>query len=333
MKLISVNYHYIRPSYESPHPGIQGILPDQFEDQLNLFSRVGDFVGGAEIRAAIRGQRDLPDRGFLITFDDGLREQYEWAWPILQKNRIPAIFFVNSGPIENQMVSSVHKVHLLRSQMSTECFLSKLLKHATELGILLDYHQCTRQAPKHYVYDAPEVAQLKYFLTFVLPFRDRDLLISTIFNELYPGAEGQISRELYMREDQIQEIGRAGCIGSHCHEHLPLGLLDESEIRRLVQLSVGRIAQWVGEPPYAMSYPYGNPDSSSETAGRLAAEEGIEFCFTMERAANRDLFLPMHLARFDYNDLPGGKKPLYGLQDLFDSVPDATWFRRGRTEV
>jgi hypothetical protein len=119
MKLISVNYHYIRPCYEGEHPGIQGILPDQFEDQLSLLSGIGDFVSGEDI-------------------DDGLREQYDWAWPVLRRKRVPALFFINSGPIENQKVSTVHKVHLLRSQMTTEIFLSKLMCHAAELGIPLD---------------------------------------------------------------------------------------------------------------------------------------------------------------------------------------------------
>src|SRR5262245_6371803 len=123
MKLIAVNYHYIRQSFDDPYPAIHGIEPGQFEEQLRLLSQVGNFVSADDIRSAVRAENGLPDRAFLITFDDGLREQYEWAWPILTKLSIPAIFFINTGPIANRKVSGVHKIHLLRSQMPTRSFL------------------------------------------------------------------------------------------------------------------------------------------------------------------------------------------------------------------
>ena len=72
--LIVVNYHYVRSSYDAPHPGIHGLTPFRFEAQLLELGRVGEFVHPADVRAAARGTAALPERAILVTFDDGLRE-------------------------------------------------------------------------------------------------------------------------------------------------------------------------------------------------------------------------------------------------------------------
>ncbi|MFN6204671.1 MAG: hypothetical protein ACK496_19660, partial [Acidobacteriota bacterium] len=46
--------------------------------------------------------------------DDGLREQYEQAWPRLCRLGIPAIFFANTRPIAEKRLLDVHKIQLVR---------------------------------------------------------------------------------------------------------------------------------------------------------------------------------------------------------------------------
>ncbi len=62
-------------------------------------------------------------------------------------------------------------------------------------------------------------------------------------------------------------------------------------------------------------------------AQEAAAAEGVELGFTAERAANIDLGRPLQLARFDSNDLPGGKQPCVAAAALFESAPRAQWYR------
>lgn len=50
-------------------------------------------------RGALRGERRLPDRPVLITFDDGYRSVSTIAAPILAKYDLPAVVFVCSEPI------------------------------------------------------------------------------------------------------------------------------------------------------------------------------------------------------------------------------------------
>ena len=57
MRVIAVNYHYVRPAFDHPYPGIHGITPGEFRVQLETLSRLGTFVSGSMIRSAIRGER------------------------------------------------------------------------------------------------------------------------------------------------------------------------------------------------------------------------------------------------------------------------------------
>ena len=41
-----------------------------------------------------RGEKNIPPRSAVITFDDGWKSQYEVAWPILKKYGYPFTMFI-----------------------------------------------------------------------------------------------------------------------------------------------------------------------------------------------------------------------------------------------
>ena len=324
--LIAINYHYIRHSFGAPYEGIYGVTPAQLESQLKMLGSVGEFVGPDQVRAAVRGDVRLPEKSILVTFDDGLKEQYENAWPILRRLGIPAIFFVNTAPIMSGKVLLVHKIHLLRSNIAPEEFVQRLARHAAEHNINLDVRSESDEALKHYSYDPPEVARLKYFLNFRLKPNERDTLVELLFAEAFPGREREICEELYTTRSQIEELASFGFIGSHSHEHFPLGLLSDEQAEEQIMLAQTCLSEWAGYLPFALSYPYGSRDACPQRVGSIAAKLGIDFALTIEKAVNHDFAQPFQLARFDCNDLPGGKAPLWQLNNLFEAAPSACWY-------
>lgn len=330
--LIAVNFHYIRPSFSTPYEGIHGITPPEFEKQLTILTRCGEFVDARQIRAAVRGELDLPQQAIAVTFDDGLQEQYEYAWPVLSRLGIPAIFFVNTRPIAEQSVSTVHKIHLLRSETSPDDFLHLLQHKAGEHEINLDADVSNGYAEAQYPFDTKQIAELKYLLNCVLAVEERERLIASCFSTVYGDREAEISRSLYMTADQIQELGREAAIGSHGHDHLPLGLLPESQMQETVRSSVRHLQNWTGLKPFALSYPYGSIESCTPAVAEAAAAGGFEFAFTMERSGNdSDSFTrPFFLGRFDCNDMPGGKAAKWAPDKLFENIRPSGWYKNGR---
>jgi peptidoglycan/xylan/chitin deacetylase (PgdA/CDA1 family) len=323
--LIAINYHYVRPAFDSPHPGIHGATVGEFEHQLLSIAEHARFVAPETVRAAVRGTGKLPSRAVLVTFDDGLREQYEHALPILRRLGIPALFFVNTGPILDGTVSSVHKLHLCRTTVSPEAFVDLLRRHARDRPIERYLAPVSPEAVAQYRYDTPEIAQLKYALNFVLERAERESLIGACFEELFPGQESAVSRGLYMDVNRLRELAGLGLLGTHGHEHLPLGLLPLSDAQAALAASSFWLNAWTGHEPYALSYPYGSPEACTPNVAAAAAALGIDFAFTMERAANHDLSAPRLLARYSGSDLPPGQAPASAMATFFDTAAVRTW--------
>jgi peptidoglycan/xylan/chitin deacetylase (PgdA/CDA1 family) len=323
--LLALNYHYVRSLFDAPYPGIHGISPESFRAQLEELTRVGEFVSGVDICRAIGGDGALPERAFLVTFDDGLREQYEEALPVLEQLKIPAVFFVNPNPLRTETLSLVHKIHLARSETEPERFAALVVDYMARLGVDDACWPTKEQATGHYQYDTPEIAQVKYLLSFVLDFFQTEELIEKLFVEIFGDAEREMSRRLYMTTEQVRALGKLEQLGNHGDEHVPMGLLDDAAIRNQMHRSTEWFDDVAGVIPYAFSYPYGSLAACTAIAGKEAALSGAKFGLTMERAINASLHSPMFLSRFACNDLPPNESARWKLEDIFSKPDVRSW--------
>lgn len=74
---------------------------EQFEAQLQFLARHFSIVTIDEMVETIEAGKSAKDQ-IVLTFDDGLRNNLTVAYPILQRLKIPATFFVCPGLIENR---------------------------------------------------------------------------------------------------------------------------------------------------------------------------------------------------------------------------------------
>lgn len=79
------------------------VTPEAFAAQLAYLKDHRIKVVDLESYLAFaEGGKRLSGRNVLITFDDGYRDVYELAWPILKKYNFPAVMFVNSARVGNR---------------------------------------------------------------------------------------------------------------------------------------------------------------------------------------------------------------------------------------
>ncbi len=107
-------YHHIRPL----HPQLSAkeryftVTPEAFLAQMTDLVRAGyDPITPDDLWEALQhGTSTLPSRPILLTFDDGFRDQYTYAVPILRRLRIASTFFVVSAASERTGAMSVAQI-------------------------------------------------------------------------------------------------------------------------------------------------------------------------------------------------------------------------------
>ncbi|NUN07811.1 MAG: polysaccharide deacetylase family protein [Ignavibacteriaceae bacterium] len=322
-----VNYHYIRERFNFPYNGIVGINPTQFSDQLDKLSKIGEFISQADLITLIDKNENIDSVKIMITFDDGLREQYDYAFPILVRKGIPAVFFINTVNYVENEVSDVHKIHLLRSYVSASDIL-KATKNYFQISENRDLlsEEDSRVASNHYRYDTESNAKLKYFLNFKLDIKTASSLVDNLF-ELYNSSISEDINSLYFNNDIILKLDRYGLLGCHCHRHLPVAKLKANEIYEEFSKPQNFASELGIKQFRSISYPYGSKESLSREIFDAVSANGYIFGFSMERAVNVSLkHNPLSLARFACNDVPGGANPMFANQQELVLLPIRSWF-------
>ncbi len=70
----------------------------RFAAQMDLLARLGYRVLGLDdALAGLRGERPLPARAVVLTFDDAYDNFAEYAWPVLERHGFPATVYAISG--------------------------------------------------------------------------------------------------------------------------------------------------------------------------------------------------------------------------------------------
>jgi peptidoglycan/xylan/chitin deacetylase (PgdA/CDA1 family) len=274
-KTITVfGYHRIRenaaPAGGYPYDEeVYGPTQSQFESQLQWLKQNFSVVSEDELLMAIR-QRVIRDRLAVVTFDDGYRDNYELAYPVLRAHTAPAIFFVCPGLIDARALGWWDLIAYL---------VKKTKKHAISLGRdVFDLQKnktaaaitelTTRMKSRPHDETAELVARLSEACDVALPDRE------------------QQSREL-MTWAQLREVSRGGvAIGSHTHTHRVLGTLREEDQRWELHESKARLEAQLNWQVRTIAYPAGSRNHFTQTTMRLARECGYEGGFSYHSGVN-----------------------------------------------
>jgi peptidoglycan/xylan/chitin deacetylase (PgdA/CDA1 family) len=283
--LLLINYHYLRPRDAHPYPGIHPIAPAELDAQIALLKLQLHAATPAEIEAWAAGDDGLPGPAFFLTFDDGLAEHHDVAPAVLARHGIKAVFFINSRPLTDRRVVSVHKVHWLRAETEPERFRDEFLSHLPPDGrAAVESRGNDAAAVDTNQYDPPAVARLKYAINFLLPYDQVDAATSAMLRERGID-EAAFCARFYMSAAQIKAVADAGhVIGSHGHTHRPLSRIADADAD--VAANLDCLEDITGVRPDWLSYPWGSDWSIPDDAEGLCRRHGFRLAITLKRAWN-----------------------------------------------
>lgn len=101
-------YHYISipPANADAIRQDLSVSPDRFEAHLAFLRQAGyETVSMSQLTYAFSQQVSLPSKPIILTFDDGYRDNYENAFPLLRKYDYSGTFFLITQPIDQNNVN------------------------------------------------------------------------------------------------------------------------------------------------------------------------------------------------------------------------------------
>lgn len=220
-----------------------------------------------DLLAACRGERSLPPRCVLVTFDDAYREFAENAWPVLKRLGIPATLFVATG-FPDQPERAFWWDRLWQSVMETQ-----LEAIETPLGLtdLSDKRQRPRAA----------VSLVEFHKT--LPYEEAMQSVDDLCERLGAGP----ARSDVLSWSELRTLAAEGVhLASHSRNHPLLTQVSPAVQRAEVEGSRADLMANVAQhfEAEAFAYPGGRYDVQSTN---LLRELGFVIAFTTERGTNR----------------------------------------------
>jgi len=115
-------YHIVRPSYPDDSAEVRAIAltPDTFDAQMAYLRESGyRIVTFTDLENYFRDKKPLPRNPIILSFDDGWKDQYKYAFPILKKHGYPATFFIFTNSIDHKSFFSLDQLkEMLAAGMS-----------------------------------------------------------------------------------------------------------------------------------------------------------------------------------------------------------------------
>jgi len=274
-----LTYHGVWPrKYGGIDSNLDGSLvtAEAFRRQLALLRERYHVISPAQFLQWQKNELELPPRSVLLTCDDGLVNTLSEMLPILHEFKMECLFFITGSSLSGTPVMLWHEeLHLM------------LLSPARPFKLNLDEVglRCAAGTAK-------QKSDLCWRLVKVLSGLEpqaRRRLLNQIRWQLrlpqewiskYLDDPSYSSRFRVLDKQQLRDLHSAGMtIGSHTLSHSLLSHLPAESAWKEISEGRTHLAQAVGEPIWALAYPFGYPSSIAQRDQRMAEQAGFACAF------------------------------------------------------
>lgn len=234
-------YHRVSPRRDSW--SLEPLSPQSFERQMRYFSQNYEILPLDRLVEHIKQGEPLPEKAVVITFDDGYKDNYRYAYPILKKYHVPATIFLTTGHIGTGNLFWWDKV----SYIIQHTYLDQL--NLEEFGTFSMRSEREKSRASSIITE-----RLKK-----LPGGKKDLLIDDLLTISGVEIPADFGKELILSWDEISEMSHDGiAFGAHTVNHPILTNLPFEQAEREIVQSKNDIEKMIGHQVTAFSYPNGD---------------------------------------------------------------------------
>ena len=242
---------------------------DELDQQIVFLQRRFPVVGMDEALHLLRHPARMKHPHILLTFDDGYRDNYDEAAPVLCARGCSAVFFIVPQMVGTAAVPWWDEIAFL-------------LRNCPSPVLELD-----SPAPFRMELEPDREAAIAHTLIFFKSTANRepDRFLEKLRETVAIPLPKQPRR--FMTWEEIRELAASGMeIGSHTASHAILGrLTPERQFQELVG-SKQEIEAHTGTPVRTLAYPLGSRAAFSELTEQLALQAGYEAAFSFFSGIN-----------------------------------------------
>lgn len=244
-----------------------------------------------ELVEALAGRTAFPRCGVVITLDDGYRNNFEVALPVLQEYRIPAAVYITTSLVEGE------PLWVDRLDAALEALAANRVEVPVAGG---GVESLAYDAPAAREHTARELRRRGKRLA----GGERDDLVSAVVAQAGRdlAAEAPESRPLdtqALSPDMVARLPEVGVtVGAHGVRHEVLARCPPDLLRREVEGSRSRLEKWCGGAVRHFAYPNGGPEDHDARCESVLKEAGFRSALLTVRGVVRWGHSPFHLPRF-----------------------------------
>jgi peptidoglycan/xylan/chitin deacetylase (PgdA/CDA1 family) len=262
--VLTLNYHRIGDGSKSVFDrGLWSAGVEEFSDQLRFCKGELDLIGPDQLERALSAPSG---RYGLITFDDGYRDNYEIAFPILRQQRVPATFFVTTGFIDDRRLAWWDEIAwIVRSSRQSRI-------------------ESSRWLPTPVVFDEPSreraVGALLHAYK-LLPSAETSEYLDAVAAAAGTGRCQLPLGGEWMTWEMLRKMRDAGMtIGGHSVTHPVLARANRERQQWEIAECAKRLKFELGEPMRYFAYPVGSATAFNQVTRDCLREAGVQFAFS-----------------------------------------------------
>lgn len=282
-RLIILNYHSVVE--DSPIiPDWCTILKSQFEEQLHAIKE--NFIVLPLIEGIERCKENrLEGPSIAITFDDGYQNNFDFAFPLLQKMQVPSTIFLTTDFVDSSNILWFNRLRNALEQTDRRAVQWRgheySLQTIQEKSVVLSIVESGLKIIPHPML-LQEVERLIEYL--VEP------------NSLQDGLDSPYSM---LNAEQISIMQDSGLVsfGAHTAQHAILSRISPEEQLDQINLSVKRVAELTGCKCQVFAYPNGGKNDFDAGVYDLLLSQGVKYAVTMVSGFNTHTTPELELKR------------------------------------